>query len=57
MEGESDIFLLYHENTMQREKIAIIGMGCRFPGNSNNPDAFWNTLINGVDGISKVSDE
>jgi acyl transferase domain-containing protein len=36
------------------EPIAIIGMGCRFPGNVNTPDAFWQSLRNGVDAISEV---
>ncbi|WP_370476577.1 SDR family NAD(P)-dependent oxidoreductase [Tamlana flava] len=35
------------------EPIAIIGMGCRFPG-ANNPDEFWDLLRNGVDKISEV---
>src|SRR5579872_5253233 len=36
------------------EPIAIVGMGCRFPGHSDNPDAFWRTLQNGVDGIVEI---
>lgn len=32
------------------EPIAIIGIGCRFPG-ANNPDEFWNVLRNGKDMI------
>lgn len=35
------------------EAIAIIGLGCRFPG-AKNPDEFWQLLINGGDGISEV---
>jgi hypothetical protein len=38
----------------QREPIAIIGMGCRFPGGADNPEAFWRMLREGVDGISEV---
>jgi malonyl CoA-acyl carrier protein transacylase len=38
---------------MNREPIAIIGIGCRFPG-ANNPEAFWQMLCNGVDAISEV---
>ena len=36
------------------EEIAIIGMGCRFPGGSNTPEQFWNNLLNKVDGITDV---
>jgi mycoketide-CoA synthase len=32
--------------------IAIIGMGCRLPGNCESPEAFWNLLVSGDDPIS-----
>lgn len=35
------------------EPIAIIGIGCRFPG-AKDPEAFWHLLQNGVDAISEV---
>jgi acyl transferase domain-containing protein/surfactin synthase thioesterase subunit len=35
------------------EPIAIIGIGCRFPG-AQNPEAFWQLLCNGVDAIAVV---
>ena len=38
---------------MQLEPIAIIGIGCRFPG-ANNPEAFWQLIRDGVDAISEV---
>lgn len=38
----------------QSEPIAIIGMGCRFPGNVNNPDSFWKLLQNGTDPITPI---
>ncbi len=37
----------------KNEPIAIIGIGCRFPG-ANNPAAFWQLLRNGVDAIGEV---
>jgi len=37
-----------------REPIAIIGIGCRFPGNANNPAAFWTLLQAGVDAITEI---
>ncbi|MBF0572810.1 MAG: SDR family NAD(P)-dependent oxidoreductase [Desulfamplus sp.] len=33
------------------EPIAIIGMGCRFPGGANNPQKYWDLLINQKDAI------
>ena len=44
-------------NALEREKrepIAIIGMGCRFPGQATSPEAYWNLLRNGVDAIREV---
>ncbi|MEM9271364.1 MAG: type I polyketide synthase [Cyanobacteria bacterium P01_F01_bin.143] len=37
-----------------REPIAIIGMGCRFPGGADTPEAFWNLLHQGKDAITEV---
>ncbi len=37
-----------------REPIAIIGIGCRFPGKANDPDTFWRLLTEGVDAITDV---
>jgi acyl transferase domain-containing protein len=41
----------------RREPIAIIGMGCRFPGGADNPEAFWRLLRDGVDAIREVPQE
>ena len=38
----------------QTEAIAIIGMGCRFPGGVNDPESFWQLLHQGVDAIKEV---
>ncbi len=37
----------------QRDPIAIVGLGCRFPG-AENPDAFWTLLHEGRDAIRDV---
>lgn len=39
---------------LNREPIAIIGIGCRFPGNANDPEAFWKLLAAGIDAVSEV---
>lgn len=39
------------------ETIAIVGMGCRLPGGSINPDAFWDNLYNGVDCITQQEND
>ncbi len=36
--------------------IAIIGLACRFPG-ARNPAEFWRNLAEGVESISRLSDE
>ena len=38
----------------QTEPIAIIGMGCRFPGGIDHPAALWQILRDGVDTITEV---
>ncbi|MEM9923109.1 MAG: type I polyketide synthase [Cyanobacteria bacterium P01_D01_bin.50] len=39
------------------EPIAIVGMGCRFPGGANNPESFWQLLQDGADFIREVPSE
>ncbi len=36
------------------DPIAIIGLGCRFPGGARDPQAFWELLRDGVDAIGEV---
>ena len=36
------------------EPIAIVGMGCRLPGDANDPQSFWRLLHDGVDTIREV---
>jgi acyl transferase domain-containing protein/acyl carrier protein len=38
----------------RHEPIAILGMGCRFPGGVRSPDAFWQLLRDGVDAIGPI---
>src|ERR1700758_4148621 len=39
---------------MQKERIAIIGIGCRFPGGVNDADSFWKLLVEGRDAVVDV---
>jgi acyl transferase domain-containing protein/acyl carrier protein/NAD(P)-dependent dehydrogenase (short-subunit alcohol dehydrogenase family) len=36
------------------EPIAIVGMGCRFPGGIHDPSTFWQALLEGVDAVREV---
>ncbi len=38
----------------QHEPVAIIGVGCRFPGGGDSPAEFWRLLRDGVDTITEV---
>ncbi|MGC4892137.1 beta-ketoacyl synthase N-terminal-like domain-containing protein, partial [Micromonospora sp. DT227] len=35
------------------EPVAIVGMGCRYPGGVDDPDGFWRLLVEGVDAVSE----
>jgi len=41
-------------NRAAKEGIAIIGIGCRFPGGVNNTEAFWKLLVEGREGVCDV---
>ncbi|WP_163998986.1 type I polyketide synthase [Pyxidicoccus caerfyrddinensis] len=41
-------------NGSTREPIAIVGIGCRFPGGAHSGPAFWKLLCEGFDAIGEV---
>src|SRR6202048_2818432 len=36
------------------DSIAVIGMGCRFPGGASSPNAFWDLLTCGFDAVTQT---
>ncbi|MBI4852598.1 MAG: SDR family NAD(P)-dependent oxidoreductase [Acidobacteria bacterium] len=52
--AKRQIFLSEINRIGLTEPIAIIGIGCRFPGGANSPETFWHLLKNAVDAITEV---
>lgn len=38
----------------QLDSIAIVGMGCRFPGKADSPDEYWRLLHEGAEAIGEI---
>lgn len=38
----------------EHEPIAVVGMGCRFPGGIDSADAYWKLLTDGADAMTEV---
>ena len=41
-------------NGTVREPLAIVGIGCHFPGGATSPQAFWQLLCSGVDATRDI---
>jgi acyl transferase domain-containing protein/NADPH:quinone reductase-like Zn-dependent oxidoreductase/SAM-dependent methyltransferase/acyl carrier protein len=39
---------------MHKDRIAIIGIGCRFPGGVNDAESFWKLLVERMDAVNDV---
>jgi acyl transferase domain-containing protein/acyl carrier protein len=39
------------------EPIAIVGMGCRFPGGVTDSESYWRLLCNGVDAVTEIPED
>jgi acyl transferase domain-containing protein/D-arabinose 1-dehydrogenase-like Zn-dependent alcohol dehydrogenase/trans-aconitate methyltransferase/acyl carrier protein len=44
----------FNQIAIKREALAIIGMGCRFPGGANDADTYWSILRDGVDALVEI---
>ena len=40
--------------TARSAQIAIIGIGCRFPGGIEDPRSFWDVIASGTDAITDI---
>lgn len=40
-----------------REPLAIVGIGCRLPGDANSPEDFWRLLCGGIDATREVPEK
>ncbi len=45
---------LQENQRARNEPIAIVGAGCRLPGDANDLDAFWTLLRDGVDAVTET---
>ncbi len=36
------------------KKIAIVGIGCRFPGHAQDKETFWNVIKSGTDAVTEI---
>lgn len=43
-----------HSLAQQQDDIALIGIGCRFPGGADTPEKFWRILHDGVDTAREI---
>ena len=41
-------------NIDKESKVAIVGLGCRFPGNANTADAFWENIADCKNAVSDI---
>ena len=41
----------------EKESIAIIGLGCRYPGEANTPEQFWEIIIGKKDVLGPIPED
>ena len=37
----------------EQEPIAIVSLGCRFPGGAGDPQSFWDVVASGTDAVGE----
>ncbi len=56
--GEPEVHIMAQSNNtdpvISNNALAIIGMGCRFPGGVHSPEQFWNLLCDQTDAITEI---
>ncbi|MEZ3422397.1 MAG: SDR family NAD(P)-dependent oxidoreductase [Lachnospiraceae bacterium] len=45
------------DNSGKSNKLAVVGMSCRYPGGANSIDEFWKVLEEGIDGIVDIPED
>ena len=45
---------LEQKNINADDPVTVIGMACRFPGDSNTPEGYWSLIESGKDGIREI---
>uniref|UniRef100_UPI00389ABE17 type I polyketide synthase n=1 Tax=Streptomyces corynorhini TaxID=2282652 RepID=UPI00389ABE17 len=48
---------LQEAEASRQEPVAIVGLGCRFPGGADTPEAFWRLLMEGRDTVTGFPDD
>jgi phthiocerol/phenolphthiocerol synthesis type-I polyketide synthase C len=52
--GEANLVSVNGRPPAEAEPVAIIGIGCRFPGGADSPESFWQLLAGGRDAVTEV---
>jgi len=52
--GKGVIAVSANGATRAQEPVAVVGIGCRFPGEANGPETYWKILRDGVDALVEV---
>ena len=46
-----------YQDPSGREPLAVVGIGCRFPGGIDSPAVYWDALLRGVNAIREVPED